>query len=222
MTTGKFITFEGGEGSGKSTQARLLAERLRSRGLAMIETHEPGGSPFAEAMRKIILSAQTPPHTPLSEALLFNAARADHLEKTIRPALGLGSWVICDRFADSTRAYQGAAGGVSDAAITTLESLVVGSSRPDLTLLLDLDPKVGLARADARRKGSSAGATPGAFVAVDSYEGRRVEFHQRLRAGFRAIATAEPDRVTILDAMLNQASLADTIEAIVAKRFGLA
>jgi dTMP kinase len=167
--TGRFITFEGGEGSGKSTQARLLAAHLRSRGIAVVETREPGGSPFAEALRGFILDPATPAHAPLSEALLFTAARADHLDTTIRPALARGDWVICDRFTDSTRVYQGAAGGLADATLATLESLVVGATRPDLTVLLDLDAKTGLARARVRAGGAAPdGYEPGRIVVVDA------------------------------------------------------
>jgi dTMP kinase len=207
MTRGKFITLEGGEGAGKSTQAKLLAARLIADGLAAVVTREPGGSAFAEQVRSFLLSADTAAHTPLSEALMFSAARADHLETLIRPALASGQWVICDRFTDSTRAYQGAAGGLSADVLRTLEHVVVGTDRPQLTIVLDLDAKVGLSRANQRR----GAQTPGAFLAVDSYEGRTVAFHQRLRQGFLDIAAAEPNRVVVVQALQNQLLIADQI-----------
>ena len=187
----RFITFEGGEGSGKSTQARLLAERLKYAGIETVLTREPGGSPFAEQVREFILSGKQLPHPPLAEALLFYAARADHLSATIRPALAAGKWVIADRFSDSTRAYQGAAGGVADQDITAIERIVVGATRPALTLILDLPPEDGLRRAAERRPEGAR---------VDPFESRDLAFHQRLRQGFHAIAALEPERCVVLDA----------------------
>jgi dTMP kinase len=195
MASGRFITFEGGEGAGKSTQAGLLARRLKGRGIDVVLTREPGGSPFAEQVRDLILRADVAPHPPLAEALLFYAARMDHLEKTIRPALDSGRWVICDRFSDSTRVYQGAAGGVTPAALEVLERLVVGPTRPDLTFILDLAPADGLARADARRTPSGNRAE----AQADAYESRNLAFHERLRAGYAAIAEAEPGRCALID-----------------------
>ncbi len=176
---GKFITFEGGEGSGKSTQARLLADRLRAAGSKVLQTREPGGSPFAEQVRALILDPATAAHSPLAQALLFSAARADHLAQTIRPALAAGSFVICDRFADSTRVYQGAAGGLDRATVDFLEGIVVGDAQPDLTLLLDIDPRIGLERA-RRRRIEVSGTTGGG---IDSYEARELSFHEKLRSG---------------------------------------
>ena len=135
MATGKFITFEGGEGAGKSTQVGLLAVRLRAAGIDVVMTREPGGSPFGERLRDLVLDPATPEHSALSEALLFFAARADHLETTIRPALAEGRWVICDRFSDSTRAYQGSAGAVAPEIIDALDQLVVAETQPDLTVI---------------------------------------------------------------------------------------
>jgi dTMP kinase len=194
MASGKFITFEGGEGSGKSTQARLLAEHLKARGVDAVLTREPGGSPFAERVRALLLDPAVPPHAPLSEALLFYAARADHLNKTIRPALAAGSWVICDRFSDSTRVYQGAAGGLGAEALAALERLVVAPTSPDLTFILDLAPADGLARARARGSANSAGAAE-----TDPFERRDAAFHERLRVGYLSIATAEPQRCVLVD-----------------------
>ena len=211
---GNFITFEGGEGVGKSTQIAHLAARLRGVGATVVVTREPGGSPFAERLRDVILDEQRTTKSALAQALLFYAARADHLDSVIRPALHTGATVLCDRFSDSTRAYQGAAGGLDPSAIANLDHIVVRSTRPDLTVLLDLDPKIGLARANQRR----AAATPGSFDRADTFEGQRLDFHQRLRAGFLAIAKAEPTRVVVVDAFDNELILADRIWTAVASR----
>jgi dTMP kinase len=215
-TRGRFITFEGGEGVGKSTQIKHLASRLSTAGASPLLTREPGGSHFAERMRAVLLDPKAAPKTALAQSLLFFAARSDHLDETIRPALTAARWVLCDRFADSTRAYQGAASGVPPAAIAALNQLVVGTDQPDLTILLDLDPKIGLARADQRRA-----ATPGAFVAADTYESRRLDFHQRLREGFLEIARQEPNRVVVVDAFRNELMIADEIWHHVSSRFGV-
>ncbi len=195
MASGKFITFEGGEGSGKSTQARLLWDRLKARGIDAMLTREPGGSPFAERVRALLLDPATPSHAALSEALLFYAARADHLDKTIRPALAAGRWIICDRFCDSTRVYQGAAGGLRAETLDTLERLGVVPTRPHLTFILDLPPLEGLARARARGKLAGGVGAP-----ADPFEGRDPSFHEHLRRGYAAIAKAEPLRCTLVDA----------------------
>ncbi len=217
MTAGKFITFEGGEGAGKSTQVRLLADRLGQAGLTAVVTREPGGTPFAEKVRDLVLTPATAPKAPLAEALLFSAARADHVDQLIRPSLERGAWVISDRFADSTRAYQGAGGGLAPAIVMEIERIALAGLVPDLTVVLDLDPNVGLARADQRRGAQS----PGAFVATDTFEGRRLAFHQRLRQGFLDIARAEPDRVTVIDAFQNPLTIADAVWGLVQERFGL-
>jgi dTMP kinase len=208
MATGRFITFEGGEGTGKSTQARLLAERLRAAGVGVLLTREPGGSTFAEQIRELLLGGTLAQHPPLAEALLFSAARADHLAATIRPALAAGNWVISDRFADSTRVYQGAAGGVAAETLLALERLVVGETRPALTVILDLAPAEGLARAKARRR---AGGSEPADTADDPFERRTLAFHERLRAGFLDLAAAEPERCTVIDAALPAADIARAI-----------
>jgi dTMP kinase len=203
---GRFITFEGGEGSGKSTQAQRLAERLADCGIDVVLTREPGGSPFAEALRALILDPETPPHSALSEALLFYAARADHLEKTIRPALNEGRWVICDRFSDSTRVYQSEAGGLPGAVFDALEEMVVTPTSPDLTLILDLPAELGLGRAQDRRLNARDEET-----GPDAYEKRDLAYHWKLRAAFAGVARAEPDRCVLIDAAAEEAAVADAI-----------
>ena len=188
MTQGRFITFEGGEGTGKSTQVARLVERLRARDLEVLQTREPGGSDGAEDIRAIALNGDPGRWSPMTETLLMFAARSDHLERTIRPALEAGRWVVCDRFADSSRAYQGAGGGTPAAFIDTLDAAVVGDTQPDLTLVFDLPVEVGLERAFGR----------GLFET--RFESKGLEFHERLRRGFRDIAAAHPDRCVIVDA----------------------
>ncbi len=213
MTAGKFITFEGGEGSGKSTQARHLAGRLRALGIHVVLTREPGGSPFAEELRSLILDPETPQHSALSEALLFYAARSDHLEKTIRPALNAGYWVICDRFSDSTRVYQSEAGGLPPEVFDTLEEIVVAPTSPDLTLILDLPAELGLGRAQDRRIGPLRDD-----VEPDAYEKRELAFHWKLREGFAALAASEPQRCVLVDATENEQAVADVVWNAVAGR----
>ncbi len=187
VPSGRFITLEGGEGTGKSTQAKRLAERLSAAGREAVLTREPGGSEGAEALRQLLLEGGADRWSAISETLLMYAARRDHLEKLIRPALARGAWVVCDRFFDSTRAYQGAGGGAPEALIAALEAEVVGHDRPDLTLVLDLPVETGLARAGAR-------------TAFDRIEARGQDFHQRLRQAFLDIAAGEPARCTVIDA----------------------
>jgi dTMP kinase len=206
MAAGRFITFEGGEGSGKSTQARRLAERLSRLGAEVVLTREPGGSPFAEALRALILDPETPSHSALSEALLFYAARADHLEKTIRPALNAGRWVICDRFSDSTRVYQSEAGGLPPEVLDQLEEMVVAPTTPDLTLILDLPAEQGLGRAHGRRL-----VAPKEAPAPDAYEKRDLAYHWKLREAFAAIARAEPHRCVLIDATADEAAVAEAV-----------
>ena len=188
MTRGKFITFEGGEGAGKSTQARRLCDRLRAAGHEVVQTREPGGSPGAEVIRNIVVAGDAERWSPMTESLLMYASRSDHLEQTIRPALSAGRWVVCDRFADSSRAYQGAGGGVAPDFIEALDRGVVGNDQPDLTLIFDLPVEEGLQRAFGR----------GLFET--RFESKGLAFHQRLRDGFLAIARAHPDRCVVLDA----------------------
>ncbi len=199
MSTGCFITLEGGEGAGKSTLARALAERLQARGLTVDLTREPGGSPKAEAIRETILSGQVKPHGPFVEALMFAAARIDHIDRRIRPALARGDWVICDRFIDSTRVYQGAFGRIEPGLLDELEQVTIDGLAPDLTLILDLDPAAGLMRAARRRR-------PG--EASDRFESEALDFHTRLRQAYLAIAANEPERCIVLDAALSPDALA--------------
>ncbi len=205
---GRFITLEGGEGAGKSVQARILAERLEGAGVKVKLTREPGGSLLAEALRQLILSGEAARLGAEGEALLFSAARIDHIEATITPALARGEWVVCDRFADSTRAYQGAAGRLDEAFISRLEHVAVGETRPDLTLILDLPPKQGLARA-AKRRGPQG---------ADRFEGEGPSFHRALRAAFLKIARREPGRCAVIDARGSEAEVADAIWKLVSER----
>jgi dTMP kinase len=199
MARGLFITLEGGEGTGKSTQAARLAATIRIGGREAVATREPGGSVGAEAIRALLVTGEADRWSPSAETLLMYAARLDHVERVIVPALARGAVVISDRFADSTRAYQGAGGGADERLIVALESEVRGRCWPDLTLIFDLDPAAGLARAAGR------------LGAETRFEAKGLAFHQRLRAGFLAIAAAEPDRCVIIDA----AGDMDAVEAAV-------
>jgi dTMP kinase len=213
MPSGRFITFEGGEGSGKTTQARLLAEALHRSRIAPILTREPGGSPFAEQVRNLILDPEIAPHSALSEALLFYAARADHIEKVIRPALVAGQWVICDRFSDSTRVYQVEAGGLPLDVFKALELIVVKLTYPDMTFILDLPPEVGLGRATTRRLAAAIAGED-----ADSFEKRDLDFHERLRQGYLAIAKAEPRRCKVIDATASPEAIAAEVWTQVQRR----
>ncbi|WGD31382.1 dTMP kinase [Ancylobacter sp. WKF20] len=204
---GRFITFEGGEGAGKSTQVRRLAARLGELGIPVVVTREPGGSPGAEAIRHVLLAGAAKPLGPLAETALFAAARADHLDSTIRPALAQGTWVLSDRFADSTRAYQGASGRVAPELIESLERITVGETRPDLTLILDLPAEEGLARAAAR-----------SGVGADRFESESITFHRTLRDSFLAIAAREPARCAVIDAREPPDHVADAIWRVVEER----
>jgi dTMP kinase len=219
VTGGKFITFEGGEGGGKTTQAVILAQKLRRAGISVLQTREPGGTPRAEAIREVLLSGQAKKFGPLGEAVLFYAARESHLELAIRPALERGTWVICDRFSDSTRAYQGAAGGLPLYVVETIDRAVVGSTQPDLTIIFDLPPELGLRRA-AERKAKSVSAKA-AENTPDRFETMNVAFHRRLREEFLAIAKQEPKRCVVIDASETALRVEDKIWAIVRERFGL-
>jgi len=205
---GKFITFEGGEGTGKSTQAAMLALRLESLGLGVQLTREPGGSPGAEIIRHVLLSGAAKPLGPEAEAMLFAAARDDHIRCTIEPALEAGKWVISDRFADSTRVYQGVLGDVDERFIKALERVSVGDLRPDLTFILDVPVETGLLRAAGRRRGNDP----------DRFEAEKVDFHKRLRNAYLALAATEPDRFVVVDAAVSKRTVAKHIWDAVSKR----
>lgn len=204
---GRFITFEGGEGSGKSTQAKRLAERLQLRGHEVILTREPGGSPGAEAIRHLLLSGIVKPLGTEAETFMFAAARDDHVTNTIRPALARGAWVVCDRFIDSTRVYQGALGNVDQRLVRALERLVVGESMPDLTFILDVPPETGLARV-ADRGG-----------AADRFEAEELEYHRLLREAYRDLAESEPERCLLIDASASPDAIAVRIWMQISERF---
>jgi dTMP kinase len=203
---GRFITFEGGEGAGKSTQARGLRDRLEEAGRNVVLSREPGGSPGAEEIRALLVSGEAERWTAAAETLLLYAARSDHLDRVIRPALERGDWVVCDRFADSTRAYQGAAGGASPSLVSSLEREVVGTARPHLTLVLDLPAEAGMERVAGRGEVRTR------------FEARGLEFHERLRRGFLEIATAEPERCVVIDASQPQDAVAEAVWDAVRER----
>jgi dTMP kinase len=198
---GYFITFEGGEGTGKSTQAKLLAARLKSLGVGILLTREPGGSPGAEAVRHVLLSGAAKPLGPYAEAILFAAARDDHVRYAIRPALEQGTWVISDRFADSTRVYQGALSNIDPKLIRRLEKITTGDTRPDLTFVLDLPAEVGLERA-AKRRGSCG---------YDRFEAEGLAFHRKLRDAYLELAEHEPERCAVIDASAEMTKIANVI-----------
>ena len=189
MARGKFLSIEGGEGAGKSTQVRRLADELRARGVDVIVTREPGGSEGGEAIRDLLMQGDVKRWSSHTEALLFAAARADHVEKVIQPALGIGTWVISDRFIDSSRAYQGVAGGIDDAAVLALHGFGSRGLLPDRTLVLEVSPEIGAERAAARDG-----------AAADRFAARERAFHDDVAAAFRRFAAAEPDRVRLIDA----------------------
>jgi dTMP kinase len=204
---GRFITLEGGEGAGKSTQSGLLADWLAEQGVEAVQTREPGGSPRAEALRELLLSGVVAPFGPQAEALLFAVARADHMNETIRPALQGGAWVICDRFIDSTRAYQGAS-GVEPQELNRLENLAVGADRPDLTVILDLPAVVGLYRAKSR-------SGP-----VDRFEADDIAVQEDRRKIFLDIAQVEAERCVVIDGSETPEQVAKAIQDAVRARLG--
>jgi dTMP kinase len=198
---GRFITFEGGEGSGKSTQAGILANRLSRAGRPVFATREPGGSPAAEEIREALLSGQVRQFGPLAEAIMFSVARADHIDYAIKDALQQGRWVVCDRFIDSTRAYQGVTAGVPRGLIGALERLTVGALSPDITFILDLPAEDGLARAQERAEGAE----------LDRFEGQELMLHERVRRAFLDIAEEEPARCVVVDASQPEAMVAEDV-----------
>jgi len=208
VETGKFITFEGGEGAGKSTQAGILANRLMRAGRKVFATREPGGSPAAEEIREALLSGKVWEFGPFAEALMFSVARADHIDKAIGQAIAEGKWVICDRFYDSTRAYQGATAGVPRELINALERLTLAGLRPDITFLLDIPVEAGLARAAERRGG----------LVSDRFERQEIMLHERVRRAFLDIAEVEPDRCVVVDASQPEAMVAEDVWEVVLQR----
>lgn len=207
----KFITFEGGEGAGKSTQIRLLADRLRRADIAVEVTREPGGTPGAEAIRELLVRGEAARWTPITEAFLHVAARADHVARFIRPALNADKWVLCDRFADSTVAYQGYGHGLDKSAIAQLNKMALGDVKPDLTLIFDIPASEGLARS---RK-------PSQLRGEDRYEKMDIGFHERIREGFLKIAAQEPQRYRIVDAAGSVEMIAEKIAALTGSHFGI-
>ncbi len=209
MTPGRFITLEGGEGTGKSTQLRRLAAALEQTGLTVVKTREPGGSPGAEQIRKLVVEGEGGRWNPITETLLVYAARADHVARTIGPALARGEWVVSDRFNDSTYAYQGAGRGVERETIRRIDAAVLDDFKPDLTLILDLPVETGLARAGAR------GGTETRFESFDQ------DFHERMRKAFLDIARRQPDRCRVIDAIGDESQVAAAIWEAVRGRFDL-
>ena len=205
MSRGRFITFEGIDGSGKSTQARRLRDRLTGAGVDVVLTREPGGAPGAEEIRRLLVEGDPARWSPETEILLFTAARRDHLERTIRPALARGATVVSDRFADSTRVYQGAARGELRALVDRLHAEVIGIE-PDLTLVIDMDPEAALSRGLARRSGE------------DRFEDMGLEFQKRLRDGFRRLAQDHPDRCVLIDGNADEETVAARVDAFVEAR----
>jgi dTMP kinase len=206
---GRFITFEGGEGSGKSTQIKTLAERLKATKLRTLVTREPGGSPGAEIIRHLVLSGMGKLLGPEAETLLFAAARDDHVRTVIKPALNQGIWVLCDRFADSTRVYQGRLGNVAPSVLNAMERVTIGDLKPDLTIILDVPVEIGMQRAAKRRGGA----------APDRFEAEDVKFHQELRDAYRQIAAVEPQRCVLIDTTAEPAAVAANIWAALRDRF---
>jgi dTMP kinase len=204
--SGRFITLEGGEGAGKSTHVKRLVEALERVGIAAVPTREPGGAPGAEKIREILVSGPPERWDPLTETLLHFAARAEHVARVVRPALARGAWVVCDRFADSTMAYQGYGQGVGRAKVEEVGGAVLGAFRPDLTLILDVPADQGLARAAKRATGGTR------------YESMGIEFHQKLRDAFLDIARREPDRCVLIDATKPKDDVATDILAAVRAR----
>jgi dTMP kinase len=204
-----FVTFEGGEGAGKSTQIRRLADALRAKGHEVVVTREPGGSPGAEAVRHVLLSGAAESFGTRMEAILFAAARNDHVEEIIRPALGQGKVVLCDRFMDSSRVYQGVTGNLEPDFIETLQRVAINGVVPDCTLMLDLPAKAGLER--AKRRGAAGDVAP------DRFEKEEIETHEKRREAFLDIASREPERCHVVNAMQSEEAIAAEIVSIVAQ-----
>jgi dTMP kinase len=209
---GRFLTVEGIEGVGKTTQVGRMSKMLAGRGIAHVVTREPGGTPLAEEIRDLVLKAREEALSDAAELLLMFAARSVHLRNLIEPNLSLGRWVLCDRFTDATYAYQGAGRGLEQSSIRQLETLVQGTRRPDLTLLLDVPVQVGLQRARERNAGEGIGH------AQDRFEAQRQEFFERVRAAYLARAAAEPERIAVIDARRPADEVTEQIAAVLASR----
>ena len=207
MSSGQFITIEGGEGVGKSSNHRFIADFLRARGLEVVETREPGGTPLAEEIRSLLLAKRAELMSPTAELLLMFAARAQHIEQVIQPALARGAWVLCDRFTDATYAYQGVARGLGTEFIVELEQSVQGDLRPDLVVLLDLDPRIGMARAQNRGE-------------TDRIEQENIDFFDRVRRGYLERAETNPERFLIVDAAVTLEQVQQQIAAGLTKILG--
>ncbi|MFO1066966.1 MAG: dTMP kinase [Geminicoccaceae bacterium] len=208
LSRGRLVTFEGGEGAGKSTQLPLLAEHLRARGVTVVTTREPGGTAGAEAIRALLVQGGTDRWAVTTELLLLAAARDDHVRRVIRPALDAGSWVLCDRFIDSTRVYQGLAGGLGVDTVDALHRLILGDLQPDLTLLLDVDPASGL-----ERRGEGGAET--------RFERKGRAFHEQVREGFRSLAAAEPRRFAVIVGSADIWKVAGAVRDAVRQRLGI-
>ena len=211
--TGLFVTFEGGEGAGKSTQIRLLADALRERGYTVLTTREPGGSPGAEAVRHVLLSGAAQEFGVRMEAILFAAARSDHVEEIIRPALMKGTVVICDRFMDSSRVYQGVTGNLEPSFIEALERVAINGVAPDCTIVFDLPAALGLER--VRRRAGAAEAQTGQEVELDRFEKEELETHEKRREAFLDIASADPGRCHVVDASASASDIAAAVLSII-------
>jgi len=209
----RFITFEGGEGVGKSTQVKRLLARLNAAGIEAVRTREPGGTPKAEAIRSFILQGRSESWGAGAEAVLFASARLDHVNQLIAPNLAAGRWVLCDRFHDSTRAYQGLTGGVDDKLIAALEELALNGHTPDLTIVLDMDPEVAFRRVETRALEEALAATG------DRFEKEDLVWHRRLRDNFLAIARANPERCVVVSADQTESELEENIWQVVSGRF---
>lgn len=203
---GRFITFEGGEGTGKSTQAKRLLARLEAKKIPCILTREPGGSPGAEEIRNLVLQGDPARWEPLTEALLFYAARADHTDRTIKPALGSGKWVICDRYSDSSYAYQGGGRGLNRETVRRIEAIAIGDFKPELTIILDQDPEIGLARVASRTHKETR------------FEEFDLEFHRRMRKSFLDIARRAPDRCAVIDSNQDVAAVEEAVFQVLKTR----
>jgi len=213
VKAGKFITLEGGEGGGKTTQIKLLADTLREAGIDPVVTREPGGAPAAEVIRRLLVEGDVARWQPMTETLLHYAARLEHVYDVIEPALIMGRWVISDRFADSTVAYQGYGHDLGRETINKVHQLVLGSFQPDLTIILDIPVQDGLARAGIREGAERNGE--------DRYERMGSEFHQRLRDGFLDIARRNPERCSLIDATMDIGAVQREIRIVVGTRLGL-